>query len=55
MSESLVDLGAALVCETCECEIDFPDDLASEVGICRECGIAFLLDAPVAGSGTRSA
>jgi hypothetical protein len=55
MSESLVDQGLALVCETCECEIDFPDDRASDVGICRECGIAFLMDAPVAGSGSRSA
>jgi hypothetical protein len=44
MSESLVDLGLALVCETCECEIDFPDATATEVGVCRECGIAFLVD-----------
>ena len=45
MSESLVDLGLALVCETCECEIDFPDATTAEVGVCRECGIAFLVDA----------
>jgi hypothetical protein len=55
MSESLSDLGLALVCETCECEIDFPDDLASEVGICRQCGMAYLVDAPDVGSGSRSA
>jgi hypothetical protein len=55
MSQSLVDLGLALVCETCECEIDFPDELASEVGVCRECGIAFLVEPPAAHSGIRSA
>jgi hypothetical protein len=55
MSESLVDLGLALVCETCECEIDFPDDLASEVGICHHCGVAFLVEAPAARSGSGSA
>ena len=43
MNDSLVDQGLALVCETCECEIDFPDEVASEVGICRQCGIAFLV------------
>ena len=46
MNDSLIDLGPALVCETCECEIDFADDLASEVGICRQCGVAFLVEAP---------
>lgn len=44
MNDSLVDLGLALVCETCECEIDFTDEL-SDVGLCRQCGIAFLVDA----------
>jgi hypothetical protein len=43
MSESLVDEGLNMVCETCESEIDFPDEVASEVGICRQCGIAFLI------------
>lgn len=43
MNESLTDLGLALVCETCQSEIDFPDEVASEVGICRQCGIAFLV------------
>jgi hypothetical protein len=55
MSESLADLGLALVCETCECEIDFPDGLASEVGICRQCGMAFLVDEAAADSASRSA
>jgi predicted amidophosphoribosyltransferase len=44
MSESLTDLGLALVCETCESEIDFDDGLGAEVGICRQCGMAFLVD-----------
>jgi hypothetical protein len=46
MNDSLVDLGLALVCETCECEIDFPDEATAEVGICRQCGLAFLLESP---------
>jgi hypothetical protein len=52
MSESLVDLGLALVCETCECEIDFPDATTADVGVCRECGIAFLVDRSAASSRT---
>lgn len=32
-----------MVCETCESEIDVPDEHA-ELGVCRHCGIAFLLD-----------
>jgi hypothetical protein len=57
MNDSLVDQGLALVCETCECEIDFPDEVAAEVGICRQCGIAFLVGALAEGedSGSRSA
>ena len=43
MNDSLVEQGLALVCETCECEIDFPDDHA-ELGVCRSCGVAFLLE-----------
>jgi transcription initiation factor TFIIIB Brf1 subunit/transcription initiation factor TFIIB len=35
-----------MVCETCEGEIDLPEDLESGTGICRQCGIAFLVDAP---------
>ena len=58
--DSLVEVGAALVCETCESEIDFPDEIASEVGICRQCGIAFLVgrlaeDGSNEGSGRESA
>jgi hypothetical protein len=48
MNDSLVDQGLALVCETCECEIDFPDDRGAEVGICRQCGLAFLMESPTA-------
>jgi hypothetical protein len=56
MSESLVDEGLHLVCETCESEIDFPDEVASEVGICRQCGMAFLVGAlEGSDSGSRSA
>jgi len=53
MSDSLVEQGLALVCETCECEIDFPDDHA-EVGVCRQCGVAFLLEVSTS-SASRSA
>jgi hypothetical protein len=55
VNDSLVDLGLALVCDTCESEIDFPDELASEIGICRQCGMAFLMETPAERSGTRSA
>ena len=36
--------GMATVCETCESDIDFPDDYA-DIGVCRQCGVAFLVDA----------
>ena len=55
MNDSLVDLGLALMCDTCESEIDFPDELSSEMGICRQCGMAFLVETPAERSGTRSA
>ena len=55
MSESLVDEGLHPVCETCESEIDFPDEVSSEVGICRQCGMAFLVGALAEESGSRSA
>jgi hypothetical protein len=60
MSESLIDEGLHMVCETCESEIDFPDEIASEVGICRQCGIAFLIgrlaeESADEGSGSQSA
>ncbi len=48
--DSLILLGLAVLCETCESEIDVSDD-AAERGICRHCGVAFLLDAdPQVGS-----
>ena len=58
MNNGLVDaglssLGLSIVCETCESDIDFPDDFA-DVGVCRHCGIAFLIDAP-ATAATRTA
>ncbi|MEJ7635422.1 hypothetical protein [Aeromicrobium sp.] len=46
MRHSLAHIGLALACETCEGEIDLPEDLTSGNGICRQCGIAFLVDAP---------
>jgi hypothetical protein len=57
MDNGLVDaglssLGLSTVCETCESDIDFPDDFA-DVGVCRHCGIAFLIDAPAASPQTR--
>ena len=42
MTESLVDLGLAMVCETCESEIEI--DVEASEGLCRQCGLAFLLD-----------
>jgi hypothetical protein len=41
---ALVTWGLAVICETCESEIDVLDDVAGR-GVCRHCGIAFLLDA----------
>jgi hypothetical protein len=46
MRHSLELIGLAMVCETCEGEIDLPEDLESGTGMCRQCGIAFLVDAP---------
>ena len=42
MTESLVELGLAVICETCESEIELGTDSAEAV--CRQCGLAFLLD-----------
>jgi predicted RNA-binding Zn-ribbon protein involved in translation (DUF1610 family) len=42
MTESLVDLGLAVTCETCESEIELGDDPTEAV--CRQCGLAFLID-----------
>lgn len=47
MTESIDLVGLDLVCETCESEIDFPDDSADS-GVCRHCGLAFLVDRPEA-------
>ena len=46
MRNSLALIGLAMVCETCEGEIDLPEDLESGTGMCRLCGIEFLVDAP---------
>ena len=43
MNDGLVPSGLSVVCETCESDIDFPDDHA-DLGICRHCGVAFLVD-----------
>lgn len=43
-TDSLVSLGMAVMCEACESEIDLVEDVADR-GICRHCGVAFLLDA----------
>jgi hypothetical protein len=53
MNHGLTSVGLAIVCETCESDIDFPDDYA-DVGVCRQCGVAFLVDAPSAGLYERS-
>ena len=42
MTESLIELGLAVVCETCESEIELGADPAE--GICRQCGLAFLIE-----------
>jgi len=41
--DGLAMSGLAVVCATCENDIDFPDDFA-DVGVCRHCGFAFLVD-----------
>jgi hypothetical protein len=48
-NESPTDLGMELVCETCESELDFLDDGRSDTGVCRQCGIAFLIDVTALG------
>jgi hypothetical protein len=52
MTESLIDLGLAVACETCESEIEL-DASSDEVGLCRQCGLSFLLDGPAADAGGR--
>lgn len=51
MTESLIDLGLAVACETCESEIEL--DASSSEGLCRQCGLSFLLDGPAADAGGR--
>ncbi len=46
MRHSLELIGLAMTCETCEGEIELPEDLESGTSMCRQCGIAFLVDAP---------
>lgn len=46
MRDGLTSYGLSTVCETCEGDIDFPDDSTAEACVCRHCGMAFLIDAP---------
>jgi hypothetical protein len=46
MNDGLTSSGLSVVCETCESDIDFPDDSTAETCVCRHCGMAFLIDAP---------
>lgn len=48
MNDGLSSHGLYIVCETCETAIDFPDDYAAEQGVCRQCGVAFLIDTATA-------
>ena len=48
-SDGLSPRGMDTVCETCESDIDSPDEYA-DLGVCRQCGVAFLIDAPAAGA-----
>lgn len=43
MDDGLTTLGLSVTCEACESDLDFVDAFA-EVGVCRQCGIAFLVD-----------
>jgi hypothetical protein len=45
MSDGVTSAGLSIVCEACECALDFNDDF-TDIGICRQCGIAFLVDPP---------
>lgn len=51
MRDLLADIGIALVCETCDGEVD----LLSESPVCRQCGVAFLVDAEQEESAARPA
>lgn len=52
MNDSLRHIGLLLVCEACDGEISLPDDLEEGTGLCHQCGIAFLIDAPYASQRT---
>ena len=52
MNHGLASAGLSIVCETCESDIDFPDDFA-DIGVCRQCGLAFLIDADPAAADVR--
>ena len=49
---SLIDLGLATACETCESEIEFSADSAE--GLCRKCGLSFLLDETIIRTGEQA-
>ena len=51
MTESLVDLGLAVTCETCESEIEL--GATPSEAVCRHCGLAFLLDVAARPESTR--
>jgi hypothetical protein len=56
MDTSFRHLGLMLLCEVCEGEVELPDDRGPGTGVCRQCGIAFIVDAPYAADGqSRSA
>lgn len=46
MRQALAHIGLALVCEACDGEVELPDDLERGTGLCRQCGLVFLVDAP---------
>ncbi|HSI26167.1 MAG TPA: hypothetical protein VK948_02070 [Aeromicrobium sp.] len=46
--------GLFTVCETCDSEIDFPEGPESELGICRACGEAFLIEFAPSGAVAQS-
>lgn len=54
MSDGLAWHGLSMICETCESDIGFPDDLTAETCVCRQCGMAFLIDPPVAAESARA-
>lgn len=43
MRDGLTTYGLSIACATCATDLDFVDEFA-EVGICRQCGVAFLVE-----------